>query len=59
MSYVFQVAVGKMPIHMDSIARKVRRMSLVDSANINQDGGTSATFHMNDKVEGKENLDVF
>ena len=47
-----------MPIHMDSIVSKVRRMSLVDSWNINQDGGTSAALHMNDKVEAKENLNV-
>ena len=33
-------------------------MSLVDNVNINEDGGTSATFDMNDKVEVKENPDV-
>ena len=33
-------------------------MSLVDNVNINQDGGTSATFDMNDKIEVKENPDV-
>ena len=33
-------------------------MSLVDNVNINQDGGTSAAFDMNDEVEVKENPDV-
>ena len=47
-----------MSVHMDSIASKVRRMSLADNVNINQDAGTSAAFHMNDKVEVKENPDV-
>ena len=47
-----------MSIHMDSIASKVKRMSLVDNVNINQDGGTSAVFDMNDKVEVKGNPDV-
>ena len=40
-SNVFEVAIGNMSIHMDSIASKVRWMSLVDNVNINQDGGTS------------------
>ena len=47
-----------MSIHMDSIASKVKRMSLVDNVNIHQDGGTSAVFDMNDKVEVKGNPDV-
>ena len=33
-------------------------MSLADNVNINQDAGTSVAFHMNDKVEVKENPDV-
>ena len=44
-----------MSITVDSIASKVRRMSLVDNVNINQDGGTPAAFDINDKVELKEN----
>ena len=43
---------------MDSIASKVRRMSLVDNVNISQDGRTYAAFDMNDKVELKESPDV-
>ena len=58
MSNVLEVAVGKMSIHMDSIASKVRRMSLVNNVNIDQGGGTSAAFDMNDKVEVKENPDL-
>ena len=54
-SNVFEVAVGNMSITVDSIASKVRRMSLVDNVNINQDGGTPAAFDINDKVELKEN----
>ena len=54
-SKVFEVAIGNMSIHLDSIASTVRRISLVDNVNINQDGMTSATFDMNDKAEVKEN----
>ena len=39
---------------MNSIACKVRRMSLVDNDNINQDGGTSAAFDINVQVEVKD-----
>ena len=48
MSNIFEVSVGNMSIHTDSIASKVRQMSLVDNMNINMDGGTSAAFNMND-----------
>ena len=56
-SNVFEVAVENKSTHMDSLASKFRRMSLVDNLSISQDGGTSAAFDMNDKVEVKENPD--
>ena len=57
-SNAFEVSVGNMSIHVDSIASKVKPTSLVDNVNINQDGGTSAVFDMNDKVKVRENPDV-
>ena len=54
----FDVSVGNMSIHADSIASKVRRMSLLDNVNISMDGGTSAAFDTNYKVEVKNNSDV-
>ena len=41
-------------MHINSVACKVRRMSLVDNVNINQDGGTSAAFDINVQVEVKD-----
>ena len=54
----FDVSVGNMSIHADSIASKVRRMSLLDNVNISMDGGTSVAFDTNYKVEVKNNPDV-